>query len=107
MISSHSEYVWKVLSSMPIEVYDDTNYSVWENELWELVTPRFEGDYVGRRTIGSANIITAYNLLHLKLLAESEQQDSYELFRSCLDDLVRHNLIRRSPSAVRKGFRTV
>ena len=107
MISSHSECVWKVLSAMPIEVYDDTNHSVWENELWELVVPRFDGDYAGKRTIGSANIISAYNLLHLKILAESEQQDSYELFRSCLDELVRHNLIRRSPELVRQSFRTV
>ncbi len=107
MISLHSECVWKVLSAMPIEIYDDTNYSVWENELWELVIPRCEGDYAGKRTIGSANIISAYNLLHLKILAESEQQDSYELFRSCLDELVSYNLIRRSPERIRKSFRTV
>lgn len=107
MISSYSQIVWKVLSGLPIEVYDDTNHSVWENELWELVLPRSEGDYSGKRTIGSANIISAYNLLHLKILAESEQQDSYELFRSCLDELVANSLIRRSPASVRKGFKTV
>lgn len=109
MISSYSQIVWKVLSGLPIEVYDDTNHSVWENELWELVLPRSEGDYVGKRTIGSANIISAYNLLHLKLLTDNQSidVDSYELFRSCLDELVTHNLIRRSPASVRKSFKTV
>ena len=107
MISTDSEYVWKVLSAMPIEVFDDVDYSVWENELWELVVPRFEGDYVGKRTIGSANIITAYNLLHLRLIAKSDNVDSYTYFRNCLDELVKHNLIRRRPETVRKGFKTV
>ncbi len=99
--------MWKVLSSMPIEVYDDANYSVWDNELWELVVPRFEGDYAGKRTIGSANIISAYNLLHLKILADSDEVDSFSLFKSCLDELNSHNLIRRRPEYIRQGFRTV
>jgi hypothetical protein len=99
--------VWKVLSALPIEVYDEIDHSVWDNELWELVIPRSDGDYVGKRTIGSANIISAYNLLHLKLVAESDDADSFMLFRSCLEDLNSHNLIRRRPERVRQSFRTV
>lgn len=101
--------MWKVLSGLPIEVYDDTDHSVWENELWELVAPRSKGAYSGKRTIGTANIISAYNLLHLKLLSDNESidVDSYELFRSCLDELVANSLIRRSPASVRKGFKSV
>ena len=94
---------------MPIEVYDDIDHSVWDNELWELVIPRSEGDYAGKRTIGSANIIAAYNLMHLKLLADSEavDVDSYSLFRSCLDELCKQNLVRRRPENIRQSFRTV
>ena len=109
MISTYSQLVWKVLSALPIEVYDDVDHSVWDNELWELVIPRTEGDYVGKRTIGSANIISAYNLLHLKLITddEGEQVDSFSLFRSCLNELNKLNLIRRRPERVRQSFRTV
>lgn len=101
--------MWKVLSGIPIEVYDDVDHSVWDNQLWELVAPRTEGDYVGRRTIGSANIISAYNLLHLKLIADSqgEQVDSFSLFKSCLDELNNASLIRRRPERIRQSFRTV
>jgi len=107
LISDYSQIVWRVLSALPIEVYDDVDHSVWDNELWELVVPRSEGDYVGKRTIGSANIISAYNILHLKLLAEVEDVDSLALFRNCLEELCKHNLIRRRPEKVRQGFRTV
>lgn len=99
--------MWKVLSGIPVEVYDDVDHSVWQNELWELVVPRFEGDYVGKRTIGSANIISAYNLLHLKLVTEASEQDSLELFRSSLEELCRLGLIRKRPELVRQTFRTV
>lgn len=109
MITTYSQIVWKVLSGIPIEVYDDVDHSVWENELWELVVPRFEGDYVGKRTIGSANIISAYNLLHLKLLAdvEGDEVDSVALFRASLDELCQLGLIRKRPEKIRQSFRTV
>ena len=101
--------MWKVLSGIPIEVYDDVDHSVWDNDVWELVIPRFEGDYSGKRTIGSANIISAYNLLHLKLLADLEggEVDSLALFRASLDELCQLGLIRKRPETVRKTFRTV
>lgn len=109
MITTYSQIVWKVLSGIPIEVYDDVDHSVWENAVWELVVPRFEGDYSGKRTIGSANIISAYNLLHLKLLADSEgsEIDSFALFRASIDELCQLGLIRKRPEKVRESFRTV
>lgn len=109
MITTYSQIVWKVLSGIPIEVYDDVDHSVWENSNWELVVPRFEGDYHGKRTIGSANIISAYNLLHLKLLVDSEggEVDSLALFRASIDELCQLGLIRKRPETVRKTFRTV
>lgn len=107
LITDYSQLVWKVLSALPIEVYDEIDHSVWDNELWELVIPRSDGDYAGKRTIGSANIISAYNLLHLKILAESDEVDSFMLFRSCLEELNSLNLIRRRPEHIRQGFRTV
>lgn len=109
MITTYSQIVWKVLSGIPIEVYDDVDHSVWENAVWELVVPRFEGDYNGKRTIGSANIISAYNLLHLKLLVdiEGDEVDSLALFRASLDELSQLGLIRKRPETIRKSFRTV
>lgn len=110
MINPYSQIVWKVLSGIPIEVYDDVDHSVWENELWELVVPRFEGDYAGKRTIGSANIVSAYNLLHLKLIIDTldiEALDSLAQFKACLDELSTHNLIRKRPEKLRESFRTI
>lgn len=109
MISTYSQIVWKVLSAMPIEVYDESSHTVWDNELWELVSPRDSGEYAGKRTIGSANIVSAYNLLHLKTLGDpsAEELDSLVLFRSCLDELCQHNLIRRRPELLRQSFKTV
>ena len=37
--------VWKVLSSMPIDVFDDDEGSIWESSSYELNDPRPEGDY--------------------------------------------------------------
>lgn len=76
--------------------------------MWELVHPRTEGDYVGKRTIGSANIISAYNILHLKLIEDQPAEiDSLTAFKTVLEELQTNNLIRRSPKRVRETFRTV
>jgi hypothetical protein len=95
------------VSGIPVEVFDEENHSVWSSDLWELVTPRAEGDYVGKRTIGSANIVSAYNLLHLKLLADNNTSDSLQVFKHSLEELQAHNLVRRRPERVREGFRAV
>jgi hypothetical protein len=104
----HHELVWKILSGIPVEVFDDENHSVWSSELWELVTPRPSGDFVGQRTIGSANLITAYNLFYLKLLSSGDDSScALDDFKSTLNYLEQNKLIRRHPEKIRATFRAV
>lgn len=104
----HYDLVWKILSGIPIEVFDDENHSVWSSELWELVNPRPSGDYVGQRTIGSANILSAYNLFYLKLLASGDDASSaMEDFKQTLAYLEQQKFIRRRPDRIRATFRAV
>jgi hypothetical protein len=104
----HYDLVWRILSGIPIEVYDETDYSVWSSEMWELVAARTEGDFAGQRTIGSANIISAYNLFHLKMIANHETVDNtLAEFKSTLDYLEKNKLIRRRPEKLRSTFKTV
>ncbi len=107
MISDYAQLVWKVLSGIPVEVFDEESHSVWSSDLWELVQPRTDGDYQGKRTIGSANIVSAYNLLHLKLLADSNNNDSLTIFKTTLEELQKANLVRQRPERVREKFKTV
>ena len=39
-----NDLVWKILSGMPVEVFDDDSGEVWGNVMFELVRPRLEGD---------------------------------------------------------------
>ena len=66
-LSEASGLVWKIIQGMPIEVFDDDSGEIWENDTWELVRSRTEGDFTGSRVIGSANLVTALNILHQKL----------------------------------------
>lgn len=110
-----SKTVWRIISGMPVEVFDEENYSVWENDLWELVSPRREGDFKGSRAIGSANIITAFNIIHQKMLIKQLQEvhevDSttrnFELFKLILDHLQEQKLIRKKPHKVRQTFQVI
>jgi hypothetical protein len=104
------DLVWKVLSGMPIEVFDEENYSVWENEVWELVRPRPEGDFAGTRIIGSANMVTALNMLHQKMLIEYEfnnASNAMDTFKEILDELQQERLIRKKPQKIRETFKIV
>lgn len=104
----HNDLVWRILSGIPVEVFDEDNHSVWSSELWELVAPRPSGDYVGQRTIGSANIVSAYNLFYLKCLSDGEENGNILLeFKTTLDYLEQQKLIRRRPDKVRATFKTV
>lgn len=104
----HHDLVWRILSGIPIEVFDESDRSVWSSELWELVTPRNAGDHAGQRTIGSANIVSAYNVFYLKLLATQDSVDNALLdFKNTLAYLETHKLIRRRPETLRSTFRTV
>ena len=109
MISKRAETVWVVLAGSPIEVVDEDQHSVWSSQLWELVTPRLKGDYSGKRTIGSANIVAAYNILHMQLLESDDtiSLDSLETFKHVLKELQDLKLIRKRPEQVRSTFSIV
>jgi hypothetical protein len=108
--------VWKVLSSMPIDVFDDDDGSVWESTNYELRDPRIEGDFKGSREIGAANIVSAFNLLHQKMLiAELSKDDGFsdcadeciELFSNIMEDLQDTNLVRKRPEHLRETFTVI
>jgi hypothetical protein len=106
--------VWRILSGMPVEVFDDEDGSVWENEQWELVSPRREGDFAGSRAIGSANLITALNLIHQKILIHRSSSDttsssdtSMSIFNLAMKQLQDERLIRRKPVKIRETFKIV
>ena len=107
--------VWNILKGMPIEVFDEEEGSVWENDTYELVLPRTEGDFEGTRIIGSANIVTALNMLNQKLVINNVANDdikntadiSYELFAEVLDELQSRKLIRKIPTKVRSTFKLI
>ena len=108
--------IYKVLSSMPIDVFDEDDGTVWEGGNYELFSPRPEGDYEGSREIGAANIISAFNLLHQKMLiAELSQDEGFsdcqdeclDLFRDVMDDFEKEKLIRKRPEHIRETFRVI
>ena len=107
--------VWNILKGMPIEVFDEDEGSVWENDTYELVRPRTEGDFEGTRIIGSANIITALNMINQKLVINNVADEdirntadlSYQLFAEVIDELQERKLIRRIPTKVRSTFKVI
>ena len=87
MTTKYDDMVWKILCGMPIEVFDEDDDTVWENETWELVKTRTEGDYKDSRAIGSANLITALNMVHQRLLVDGTKSDditqlSHDIFNN-------------------------
>ena len=89
MTTKYDDMVWKILGGMPIEVFDEDDDTVWENETWELVKVRTEGDYKDSRSIGSANLITALNMVHQRLLVDGTKSDditalSHDIFNNIL-----------------------
>ena len=101
--------IYKVLSSMPIDVFDDEEGTVWESSNFELYSPRPEGDYAGTRAIGSANLVTALNMLHQKLLIKNNDPsaDAMKTFHCVMKNLQDRRLIRRKPEKVRETFKIV
>lgn len=110
-----NKLVWNILSGMPIEVFDEDHGDVWENDTFELVNPRNEGDFKGTRVIGSANIITALNMINQKLVIRNASNDdivntadqSYELFGTVMEQLQEKKLIRKIPTKVRSTFKVI
>jgi len=101
---------------MPIDVFDDDEGTIWESSNFELYTPRPEGDFEGSREIGAANIVSAFNLLHQKMLiAELSKEEGFsdcadecfELFTNVMDDLQESKLVRKRPEAIRETFKVI
>ena len=107
--------VWNILKGMPIEVFDEDENSIWENDLYELVQMRTEGDFEGTRMIGSANLVTALNILNQKLVINNVANNnisdtaerSYKLFQEVLDELQDKKFIRKIPTKVRSTFKVI
>ena len=107
--------VWNILKGMPIEVFDEDENSIWENDLYELVQMRTEGDFEGTRMIGSANLVTALNILNQKLVINNVANNnisdtaerSYKLFQEVLDELQNRKFIRKIPTKVRSTFKVI
>ena len=103
-----TDLVFRNIAGMPVEVFDEDDGSVWKNEVWELVRPRPEGDFAGTRAIGSANLVTALNMVHQKLLIKSDTpEDSMRVFNKAMQQLQDQRLIRRKPQKVRETFKIV
>ena len=107
--------VWNILKGMPIEVFDEDENSIWENDLYELVQMRTEGDFEGTRMIGSANLVTALNILNQKVVINNVANNnisdtaerSYKLFQEVLDELQNRKFIRKIPTKVRSTFKVI
>tara|TARA_Y100001963_G_scaffold45201_1_gene63684 strand:+ start:20759 stop:21154 length:396 start_codon:yes stop_codon:yes gene_type:complete len=117
-VSYQSAYklIKKVVTSMPIDVFDDDTGEVWESCNYELFTPRPEGDYEGSREIGAANLISAYNLLHQKMLIselskedfdETVEDRSMELFKDVMEQLEEEKIVRKTPTSIRQTFKVI
>ncbi len=115
MKNHHVQLVWNILKGMPIEVFDDEEKQIWENDTYELVMPRDEGDFKGTRGIGSANLVTALNIINQKIVIENladknirhSAEIAQKLFAEIIEQLQKEKLIRKIPSKVRQTFKLI
>ena len=107
--------VWNILKGMPIEVFDDEEKQIWENDTYELVTSRDEGDFKGSRAIGSANLVTALNIINQKIVIENlankdirhSAEIAQKLFGQIIEQLQKEKLIRKIQTKVRQTFKVI
>ena len=115
MKTHHVQLVWNILKGMPIEVFDDEEKQIWENDTYELVTSRDEGDFKGSRAIGSANLVTALNIINQKIVIENlankdirhSAEIAQKLFGQIIEQLQKEKLIRKIPTKVRQTFKVI
>ena len=115
MKKQHVQLVWNILKGMPIEVFDDEEKQIWENDTYELVTSRDEGDFKGSRAIGSANLVTALNIINQKIVIENladrnvrhSAEIAQKLFAEIIEQLQKEKLIRKIPTKVRQTFKLI
>lgn len=115
MKKHHIQLVWNILKGMPIEVFDDEQKQLWENDTYELVNSRDEGDFKGSRAIGSANLVTALNIINQKIVIENladrnirhSADIAQKLFGEIIEQLQKEKLIRKIPAKVRQTFKLI
>ena len=113
-IKTATMLVKRVITGLPIEIYDDETGEVSSVPDYELCTPRPEGDCAGSREIGSANLIISYNMLYKKLYSKNRvapkaelTNQSLDLFKDALDHLIEQRIIRMIPELQRQTFKVV
>jgi hypothetical protein len=121
-LTSRNSYRDLVRNARRISIADmsDSEKSVAFQELytlleqWELVSPRREGDFAGSRVIGSANLVTALNLIHQKILIYRSESDttsssdtSMSIFNVAMQQLQEQRLVRKKPNKVRETFQII
>jgi hypothetical protein len=108
-MSDLSLIVWKVLYGPPIDLVDDEKNAIYLEGIFELTQPRTSGEYIGSREIGSANIMTAYNLVHMKKMHDTayDSVPVLDLYKEVLNSLAQDKLIRKKPEKVRETFKVV
>jgi len=115
-IKTATKLVKRVITGLPIEIYDDETGEVSSVPDYELCTPRPEGDCAGSREIGSANITLAFNLLYQKIIASNWKVKATdldnvsltkELFHEAMQDLQKDKIVRMKPALVRESFKIV
>ena len=115
-LSTANMLVQRVVTGLPVEVYDDETEEIMSVPDYELCTPRPSGDCAGSRQIGSANMILAYNLLYQKVIAtrwrdhrsRNDNRDlTQKLFHQAVEDLQTNKIIRKKPELIRTTFKLV
>jgi len=104
-----------ILTGNPVKILDDESHSIIENELWELVHPRTQGEYASTRVIGSANIALAFNIVRQSIILDSikytDSSNSLERcaeeFAAALYELQQQRIIRKKPQKLRSSFKLV
>ena len=106
--------VQRVVTGLPVEVYDDETEEIMSVPDYELCTPRPSGDCAGSREIGSANLIISYNMLYKKLYSKNRtipkadlNATSLSLFKDAIDYLIENRVIRVVPELQRQTFKLV
>jgi hypothetical protein len=115
-LSTAIHLVQRVITGLPVEVYDDETEEIMSVPDYELCTPRPSGDCAGSREIGSANMILAYNLLYQKVIATQWKDNrsrgdnrtlTQKLFHEAVEDLQTNKIIRKKPELIRTTFKLV
>lgn len=111
-VEEASVLVFRIVSGIPLSLFDEEHEVFWSVPDLELVEERTEGTYKGSREIGSGNLVAAFNLLYQKSIANSSEYEDFQLFmfeffKKVINHLQSENKIRKKPELVRQQFKVV